>query len=126
MSLSLWLRGEYTGLGKSGAEINYTDLVFYPREGMVYETGEDGYVVVDMENTGFFNSLAQRFFKKPRISHIRLDAIGSRLWQLMDTKSSVYDIACRLEEEFPGEDDMLARVVTFFQKLERYGWVARK
>ena len=25
--------------------------------------------------------------------------------------------------KFPGEDDMLARAVTFFQKLERYGWV---
>ena len=28
--------------------------------------------------------------------------------------------------KFPGEDDMLARAVTFFQKLERYGWVERK
>ena len=28
--------------------------------------------------------------------------------------------------KFPGEDDMLAQAVTFFQKLERYGWVARK
>ena len=113
-------------MGKNASsDDNYMDYVFSPREDLIFNVDEDGNVVVDMENTGFFNTLAQKLFKKPRISHIKLDAIGSKLWLLMDNRSSVYDIALKMEEEFPGEGDMTSRVVVFFKRLEKLGWIVR-
>ena len=42
-----------------------------------WEVGEDGLVEVTVENTGFYNTIAQKFFKRPRFSFIKLDEYGS-------------------------------------------------
>ena len=41
---------------------NYMDLVFTKNAEIQWRVKEDGLVEVDMENKGFFNSLAQKFF----------------------------------------------------------------
>ena len=37
-------------------------------------------VEVDVEHRGFINRIAQKFFHRPRISHIALDEFGSFIW----------------------------------------------
>ena len=41
-------------------------------------------VVLDIENTGAFNKLAQKLFGKPRVSHVHLDEFGSFVWKCID------------------------------------------
>lgn len=105
---------------------NYMDLVFVKNESRPWRVKDDGFVEIDMENRGFFNSIAQRFFKKPKISHISLDKYGSLLWQALDGKTTVSDILKAMTEAFPAESDkMLNRVVQFLATLEMHGFIIR-
>ena len=89
-----------------------------------WQLGEDGLVVVDMEHSGFYDRIAQRLFKRPRVSHISLDRYGSVVWQSMDGENTVGDIVDIMKERFPGEEErMLDRVVTFLATLQRNGFI---
>ena len=57
-------------------------------------------------------------FKKPRVSHIALDAYGSFVWRQMDGKRNIYDISQLVAEEF-GKDaePVIERAVKFMQTL---------
>lgn len=89
-----------------------------------WRLGEDGLVVVDMEHRGFYDRIAQRLFKRPRVSHISLDRYGSAVWQSMDGENAVGDIVDIMKARFPGEEErMLDRVVTFLATLQRNGFI---
>ncbi len=93
---------------------NYMDKIPVRDADHAWRITEDGMVEVDMENKGFYHTLAQKLFKKPRVSHIALDKYGSVVWKSMDGENTVADIVRIMEEEFPDETDrMLDRVVTF-------------
>ena len=84
-------------------------------------------VEIDMENTGFYHFIAQKFFRKPRISHISLDQYGSVVWQSIDGHNTVMDVIRIMEKEFPAETDrMLDRVVTYMATLQRNGFISMK
>ncbi|WP_407425390.1 PqqD family protein [Treponema sp.] len=105
---------------------NYLDIVFVKNESCPWRLKEDGLVEIDMENRGFFNTIAQKFFKRPRISHISLDKYGSTLWLCLDGKASVNDILQKMNETFPGEKEkMLNRVVHFLATLEMHKFIVR-
>lgn len=99
---------------------NYVDMVPKHSPDRPWRVRGDGMVEIDMENKGFYHWIAQKFFKKPRISHIALDKYGSVVWQSIDGKRTVYEIVQIMESEFPGEKErMLDRVVTYFATLQR-------
>ena len=67
---------------------NYIDNI--PRiNDMKWEVLEDGIVEIIVENTGFYNKVAQRLFKKPRYSFIKLDEYGLASKQEELTKTLV-------------------------------------
>lgn len=106
---------------------NYMDTVFIPLPSRPWRQGEDGIVVIDVENKGLHHRIAQKFWHKPKVSHISLDAYGTALWNLMDGKNTVYDIIMAMKEQFPGEEDrMLDRVVTFLGTLQNHQFIVIK
>lgn len=106
---------------------NYLDHIPVRQKGQVWRTKEDGMVEIDMEHKGFYHAIAQKFFHKPRVSHIGLDEYGSKVWQSIDGTNRVMDIVHIMEDAFPGEKDrMLDRVVTFMATLQRNGFVSMK
>lgn len=106
---------------------NYMEYIPIRAESRPWHLTEDGRVEIDMENKGFYHFIAQKFFKKPRISHIALDKYGSVVWQSMDGKNSVTDIVRIMENAFPDEKDrMLDRVVTYIGTLQRNGFILMK
>ena len=112
------------GAGKIKVSENYMDCVPVRAEDKPWRTLDDGSVEVDMENRGFYNFIAQKFFKKPRISHISLDKYGSVVWKGIDGKNTVGDIVLAMEAAFPNEKDrMLDRVVTYMATLQRSGFI---
>ena len=105
---------------------NYMDLVFSKNSDIQWRVKEDGFVEVDMENKGFFNSIAQKFFHRPRVSHIALDKYGTTLWLALDGTSSVNDLLAKMNEAFPAETDkMLNRLVQFLTTLETWKFISR-
>ena len=102
------------------------DIVFVHAQDKPFNTDEKGIVTVDVPNTGFFNKLAQRFWNKPKVSHIELDKFGSVMWLAIDGKNTVQDVYSLMEDSFPEEDRMLDRVVTFMHTLQNNGFVVVK
>ena len=71
--------------------VNYLDLVPQINEGLNWNKDENGIVTLEIENTGLFNRIAQKIFKKPKISYVHLDELGSFVWLLIDGKTNIGD-----------------------------------
>jgi hypothetical protein len=106
-------------------------LEMIPRRDLEWATGEDGRIRILVPRFGG-NALGRRlaaWIGRPHIP-VRLDAIGSAIWQACDGASTVDRIARHLEERFgdevaPAHD----RLATFLAELERnrfISWVDRE
>ena len=99
---------------------NFMDSIPVHSEAFAWHVREDVMVEIDVENKGFYHSIAQKFFHKPRVSHIALEKYGTVVWNSMNGENTVYDIVKIMEQEFPEEKDrMLDRVVTYMAVLQR-------
>lgn len=97
---------------------NFLDYVPCCNPLYTWDADEQGIVTVHVVNQGFYNRLAQKLFKRPRISHIRLDEYGSFVWQQMDGKRTVYQISGLLGERFGKEaEPVLDRLVEYLRIL---------
>ena len=106
---------------------NFVDYIFEHPEGLVYSCSDDGTVIVDMENKGFTNKVAQKFFKQPKVSHITLEGMGSFIFLCVDGKRSVYDIGQLVHEKYMEEAEPLyERLCVYMIKLEEVGFVRKK
>ncbi len=103
---------------------NYLDYV--PSQNEKYESAVDdnGKITIYIENKGAFNKVAQLLFKKPKVSQIHLDEIGSFIWSLIDGKRSIYDISVLLKDRF-GEtaEPLYDRLVQYMQTMENYNFI---
>ena len=104
---------------------NYLDIVFVPAPNLAWRESEN-LVTLDVKNKGFFNSIAQKFFGQPKVSHISLDKYGSALWLLLDGKNTVLDVVTKMKEISSDDDKMLNRVVTFFHTLQVNKYIVEK
>lgn len=103
---------------------NYLDFVPTHNPAIKFESDAQGKITILQENKGVFNFLAQKLFKKPRISQIHLDEMGNFIWPLIDGKKSVMDISVLVKEHFGDKAEPLYnRLVTYMQMLENYGFV---
>lgn len=103
---------------------NYLDKVPAFSEKHSWRQEKDGMVTILMENTGFFNRIFQKLLKKPKVSQIHLDEMGSFILPLVDGKRSVYDISVLVKEQFGDKAEPLyERLVKFMQVLEENGFV---
>mgnify|MGYP002510845684 CR=1 FL=1 len=64
---------------------------------------EQGIVTLEIENTGFFNKMAQKFFKKPKISYVHLDEMGSFVWPSVDGEKDLIKIAKEIGFDYDEE-----------------------
>lgn len=91
---------------------------------IMWSADEQGLVTLDIENKGLMNRIAQKLLKKPKISHIHLDEIGSFVWPMMDGKRTIGDMGAPLEERFGDQaKPTYERLAQFFHILESYGFV---
>lgn len=106
---------------------NLLDLI--PRQSTKHkvEIDGEGKVTIFVENKGLFNFIAQKLFKKPRFSQIHLEEFGSYIWQKIDGKRTVKEIADLMHEEF-GEkaDPLYPRISMYMKTLVNYEFVELK
>ena len=106
---------------------NYLEKIPVISEKLSYKVDDDGIVTLAQQNTGIMNRIAQKLFKKPKISYIHLDELGSFIWQLIDGKTSILDMGDPVKEHF-GEtaEPLYPRLAKYFSILESYGFVTMK
>lgn len=106
---------------------NYLDYVPCHNPEIKYEIDGEHKVTIFQENKGMFNFIAQKLFKKPRISQIHLDEMGNFIWPLMDGERNLIEIAELVKAEF-GEkaEPLYNRLVQYVRTLETYGFIAVK
>ena len=88
---------------------------------------KEGIITLEIENTGLFNRIAQRFFKKPKISYVHLDEMGSFIWPVIDGEKNLVLIGEEVSKHF-GEkaEPLYERLAKYFQILESYGFIIWK
>ena len=109
---------------KEGSDINYLDLIPRRNEALKWHRDLKDRVILEVENTGVMNIIAQRVFNKPRFTKVHLDAQGTFIWPLIDGEKTVADIAALVKEEF-GEkaEPLYPRIVKYFQIVESYNFI---
>jgi len=73
------------------------------------------------------NRIAQKLFRKPRISHIHLDEMGSFIWPLLDGEKNIIKLGESVKEQF-GEkaNPLYERLAKYFQILDSYHFIEWK
>lgn len=106
---------------------NYLEKCPVHPEHIKWSADENGMVTLDIENKGVFNRIAQKLLKKPEVTHIHLDEIGSFVWPMIDGEKKIIDMGEPMEEHF-GEKahPTYERLAKFFQILDSYGFVEWK
>jgi hypothetical protein len=106
---------------------NFVDYVFTINDDITWTLNESGDVIVDMVNKGFTNLVAQKFFGKPKVSHITLEGIGSFVFTCIDGKRSVYEIGQMVKEKYQEEAEPLyERVSVYMKQLEDLGFISKR
>lgn len=106
---------------------NYLEKVPCRPADIGWKTDDKGMVTLEVENTGWANRLAQKLFKRPKITYIHLDEMGSFIWPLIDGKKTITDLGPLVEQQF-GEKakPLYERLARYFQILESYHFVNYK
>ena len=112
---------------KKNQSENYLDRIPIRPERIKWSTDEDGLVTLDIENTGIFNKVAQKLFKKPKVSHVHLDKMGSFVWPLLDGEKDIAALGVFVKEHFGEEAEPLyPRLAKYFQILDSYKFLEWK
>ena len=103
---------------------NFLDKIPTRNPDIGYTVDEKGVITLEIENKGLFNRIAQKVFKKPKISYIHLDEMGSFVWPIINGEKSITEIGEAVDEHF-GEKahPLYERLAKYFQILESYGFV---
>lgn len=109
---------------KGEIDLNYLDLIPRRNEALRWHRDLKERVILEIENTGIMNTIAQKVFGKPRFTKVHLDAQGTFIWPLIDGEKTVADIAALVKEEF-GEkaEPLYPRIVKYFQIVESYNFI---
>ncbi|MBE6577214.1 MAG: PqqD family protein [Ruminococcaceae bacterium] len=91
---------------------------------LAWSQDEKGLVTLDIENKGVFNKIAQVLFKKPKVSHVHLDEMGSFVWPLLDGEKNIIELGKDVDEHF-GEKahPLYERLAKYFQILDSYHFI---
>lgn len=112
---------------KNNKSENYLERHPMRKEQLQWSVDKQGLVTIDIENTGLFNRMAQKFLGKPKVTHIHLDKIGSFVWPLLDGEKDIIALGKLVKEHFGDEAEPLyERLAKYFQILDSYTFIQWK
>lgn len=112
---------------KNNKEKNYLDYIPVRNNEYRWDVLEDGIVEIYVINKGFFNKIAQKFFKAPKMSKIKLDEYGSLVWKCIDDNKNIGEIAQEVRSSFEDEEKVFySRLIKFFQILKENQFIKYK
>lgn len=108
-------------------QTNYLDLIPERAPELTWNADEEGIIVLEVENTGVFNRIAQKLLKRPRYTKVHMEKYGSFLWPLIDGERTVMELADLQKEKFGEEvEPLYPRVVKYMQIMESYHFIKFK
>lgn len=110
-------------ISKSKKEDNF--LLYVPRHKHSVWEEKNGRVYLIFHHKKLIEKLVIWLYKKPDVSDIELDEMGSAAWKLIDGKKTVFEISELLREKFGNsQEDSQERLIMFVRYLLRRGWVS--
>lgn len=97
---------------------NFLDYI--PKHNSLFEwkENEKKHVEVIVHNKGLFNRIAQIFFRRPKVSRIELDDMGTFIWKQIDGQRSVFEIGKIVKDEFGDKAEPLyVRLSAYIRSL---------
>lgn len=103
---------------------NYLEKIPRHKQGLNWSQDENGIVTLEMQNRGVANRVAQKLFKKPRVSFIHLEEFGSFVWLSIDGKRNILAIGELVKSQF-GEkaEPLYERLATYIKTLQTNGFI---
>jgi len=103
---------------------NYLDKIPCRNKNLRWSADEKGIVTLEIDNRGFFNRLLQILIKKPKVSYVHLDEMGSFLWPRLDGEKSILSLGEEVKEHFGEKSEPLyPRLAKYMGILESYGFI---
>lgn len=96
---------------------NYLDYIPVRNPEIEYETDDKGIVTLFVEWKGFYHRIAQKVFRRPRVSDIKMDEYGSFVWHCIDDTKDVHQLSKELDVRFPKMEKSLSRLIKFLEIL---------
>ena len=62
--------------------------------------------------------IAQKIFRRPRVSDIKMDKYGSFVWHAIDDEKDVHQLSKEMESEFPKMEKSLSRLIKFLEIMK--------
>ena len=97
---------------------NYLEFIPHKNTAINWSCDESGMVTLEIENKGAWNRIFQVLLKKPKITYIHLDEMGSFIWPLMDGERDILEIGKFVEEHFGEKANPLYERLSQFAKTE--------
>ncbi len=109
---------------KKKAKENYLDKKPLRNPEIEWTTDTKGIITLEIKNKGVFKRITQILLKKPKISYIHLDEMGSFIWPLIDGEKDITALGELVKEHF-GEkaEPLYERLAKYIQILASYGFV---
>lgn len=106
---------------------NYLERKPLRRPDLAWTADDEGIVTLEIENKGIFNRVAQKLLKKPKISYIHLDKMGSFIWPLLDGETDIIALGEKVDAHF-GEEayPLYERLSEYIRRLESYSFIQFK
>lgn len=90
-------------------------------------SSDSGIVTIEVVNKGIFNRICQLIFKKPKVSYIHLDEVGSFVWSCIDGEKDIIALGRETGIKFKDKAEPLyQRLAQYFSVLDRYGFITWK
>ncbi len=106
---------------------NYLDKIPLKNPNIKWNTDCDNLVTLEVENKGVFNRIAQKLFKKPKISYIHLEEFGSFVWPLIDGQTDITSLGEKVKAHFGDKAEPLyPRLVKYFETLKSCKFITFK
>lgn len=103
---------------------NYLEKIPCHKPDIKCSQDENGLVILEMQNVGIANRIAQFVFKKPKISFIHLEEFGSFVWTVIDGKRDIVAIGELVHERFGDKAEPLyERLAQYIKTLENNGFI---
>ena len=109
---------------KKKQQKNYLDLIPQRAPELTWSADEEGIITLEVENTGVFNRIAQKLFKRPKYTKVHMEKYGSFLWPLIDGERTVIELADLQKAHFGEEvEPVYPRVAKYMQIMESYHFI---
>lgn len=102
-------------------------LLYIPVKNHNNWSQKDNVIYLVFKHDKLIERFAAWLTNKPTIRDIKLDNLGTKVWQLIDGKNDIFKIGQLLQQEF-GEscEPVYERLIVYIRYLNRRGWIKFK